>query len=81
MGGLIELAKRARNLNYDWNSHPIVSNCLQSLKKRQPRLSAKHIAQVQLILHGLQIKDQEFWNDNAKHVLRMLHLYKARDFA
>lgn len=81
VGGLIELSKRAKNVNYDWNSHPIVSLCLQSLKKKQPRLCAKHIAQIQLILHGLRIQDQEFWSENAKHVLRMLHLYKARDFA
>ena len=44
-------------------------------------LSAKHVAQIQLILESLKIKDKEFWDENAQHVLRMLHKYKARDFS
>ena len=29
----------------------------------------------------MKVTDQEFWADNSQHVLRMLHKYKARDFA
>lgn len=30
-------------------------------------------------MDGMRIKNSDMWMDNAKHVLRMLHKYKARD--
>jgi hypothetical protein len=44
VGGMIDLAKRARTLqSVDWNAHPITASCLADLKERQQRLSAKHV--------------------------------------
>lgn len=58
VGGLVELTKRNdKTAKVDWNEHPITRKCLDDLKNRQPRLSAKHVAQTQLILEGLQVKD------------------------
>jgi len=32
-------------------------------------------------LEQLRVRDSEFWAENSQHVLRMLHKYKAKDFA
>ena len=40
VSGLIELAKRDRNLEHNWNAHPITIRCLRSLKKRMPRMTS-----------------------------------------
>jgi len=44
IGGLIELAARDKNQEFDWNVHPISEKCIEDLKFRQPMLNAKHIA-------------------------------------
>lgn len=46
ISGLIELAKRDANLEHNWNTHPITLRCLIDLKKRMPRMTSKHIAQI-----------------------------------
>lgn len=81
IGGMIELASRAKSLDVDWNEHEITSKCFADLKDRQPRMNSKHVAQLQLIMDGLKCRDQQMWQDNATHVLRMLHKFKARDMA
>lgn len=81
IGGLLELAKRDREQRHDWNEHPITAACLKDLKQRQPRLSQKHIAQVQLIMDQMRVTDETMWQTNAQMVLRMLHLYKTRDLS
>ena len=80
VGGLIELTKRAdeNRGEVDWNEHPITSKSLNDLKKRLPRMSAKHVSQTQRILQGLRITDTEFWQLNSVHVIRLLHKYKSR---
>lgn len=50
VGGMMNLTSRAKGSSIDWNEHPIVSRCIKDLKERQPRLSSKHVAQIQLIL-------------------------------
>jgi len=44
IGGLIELASRAKNLDVDWNEHEITARCLKDLKERQPRMNSKNVA-------------------------------------
>lgn len=44
VGGLVELSKRDKNQEHDWNQHPISAKCLQELKEMTPRLSPKHVA-------------------------------------
>ena len=51
------------------------------MKSRQPNLNAKHIAQTQLVLDRMKVTDASFWQLNAHHTIRLLHKYKARDFA
>lgn len=43
VSGLIELAKRDKNKEHDWNNHPITVKCLESLRERLPRLNAKNV--------------------------------------
>ena len=81
VGGLIELANRDKQQEFDWNEHPITAKCLDDLKFRQPNLNPKHIAQTQLILDRLRITDSELWQLNSLHTLRLLHRYKPKDFA
>lgn len=81
IGGLLELTKRDREQRFDWTEHPITAACLKDLKQRQPRLSGKHIAQAQLIMQQMRVKDEAMWQTNAEMVIRMLHCYKTRDMA
>ena len=83
MGGMMELTRRTQQekLDVNWNDHPIIRRCLWKLKMEQSRMSAKHIAQTQLILEGLKVTDKIFWRWNAKNTLRLLHKYNARDMA
>lgn len=34
IGGLLELAKRDKNKEHDWNNHPYVAKCMDDIKKR-----------------------------------------------
>lgn len=43
ISGLIELGKRDKAQEFDWNSHPIVTKCLKELKHRLPRMNAKNV--------------------------------------
>ena len=81
VGGLIELSSRDQVESFDWNEHPITAVAIADLKSRQPNLGPKHIAQTQMILTRLRIRDEQFWQLNAVHTLRQLHKFKARDMA
>ena len=81
MGALMEIARRDRKQEFNWNEHPWVEPCLVKLKALQPNLSPKHLIQTQLILERLRITDSEFWKLNSLHVIRLLHTFKARDMA
>jgi hypothetical protein len=43
ISGLIELARRDKNQEHDWNNHPIVLKCLGEVKQRLPRMNAKNV--------------------------------------
>ena len=43
IAGLLDLIRRDRKNEHDWNTHPITSKCLRRLKKLQPNLNPKHI--------------------------------------
>lgn len=43
ISGLIELGKRDKAHEFDWNQHPIVIKCLNELKQRLPRMNAKNV--------------------------------------
>ena len=81
IGGLVELASRDRNQEFDWNTHPITASCLKDLKSRLGGLSTKHVAQALLIFERLRVTDAEIWQSCSVHALRLLHRFKARDFA
>lgn len=43
ISGLIELGKRDKNNEHDWNLHPITAKCIKDLKLRIPTLNAKNV--------------------------------------
>jgi hypothetical protein len=43
ISGLIELGKRDKNNEHDWNQHPITVKCIKDLKSRIPVLNAKNV--------------------------------------
>ena len=81
IGGLIELTNRDRKQEFDWNTHPITASCLDDVKKRIGTFSTKHLAQLVTILQRLRITDADLWQKTSVHILRLLHKFKARDFA
>lgn len=81
ISGLIELAKRDKAQEFDWNNHAITAKCIEDLKKRLPRMNSNNVLQASLLLQGLRVVDQAAWNLVAKHALKMLHKYKASDLA
>ena len=43
VSGLIELARRDKNQEFDWNTHAIVLRCMAQLKQRLPRMNSKNV--------------------------------------
>jgi hypothetical protein len=81
ISGLIELGKRDKNNEHDWNQHPITVKCIQDLKSRIPVLNAKNVLQCSIVLDNLRVIDSEAWQITSTHILRLLHKYKGRDMA
>ncbi len=61
IGGLIELGRRDKAQEFDWNNHAIVQKCLNEVKQRLPRMNAKNVIQTPLLLQNLRIIDTEAW--------------------
>ena len=81
VSGLIELARRDKNQEHDWNHHAIVLKCMNELRQRLPRMNSKNVIQAPLLLQNLKIIDASIWHLASKHALRLLHKYKDRDMA
>ena len=81
VGGLLELGKRDRLKEHDWNLHPVSASALKDFKHRLPRMTAKHLLQGSLILDRLRVIDSTIWQLNASHTLRMLHKFTGGDMA
>lgn len=43
ISALIELGRRDKDHQFDWNTHPIVTKSLAELKQRLPRMNAKNV--------------------------------------
>ena len=61
ISGMIELGKRDKNHEHDWNRHPISAKCIKDLKQRIPTLNAKNVLQSSIVLDSLKIIDSEAW--------------------
>lgn len=81
VSGLIELSRRDKAKEFDWNAHPIVAKCITELKQRLPRMNSKNVVQAPLLLQALRITDSEAWQMASRQALRLLHKYKGRDMA
>ena len=81
ISGLLELGKRDKLNEHDWNNHAITAKCLAELKKRLPVMNSNNVIQAAMLLQSLKIINQEAWNLCAKHALKMLHKYKGADLA
>jgi hypothetical protein len=81
IGGLIELGRRDKANEHEWNAHPIVLKSIAELKIRLPRMNAKNVIQTPIFLQNLRIVDPEVWQLASRHALRLLHKYKGRDMA
>lgn len=57
VSGLLELARRDKNHEHDWNNHKITVRCIEALKKRLPCLTSKNVIQSALIFDRLKILD------------------------
>lgn len=81
MAGLLELAKRDKKQNHDWNTNPITAQCIRTYKESVRGYNAKRTIQGALMLHMLRIRNAEAWELTGKRLLFLLHKYSARDFA
>jgi hypothetical protein len=61
ISGMIELGRRDRAQEHDWNNHAIVLKCVAELKQRLPRMNSKNVIQTPLLLQNLRIIDTEAW--------------------
>lgn len=68
-------------MDFNWNTHPITVECFESYKERAPGMTAKHIFQGMIALHGLRNYDADLWQLTAEHILRLLHKFKANELA
>jgi hypothetical protein len=78
---MIELGRRDKVQEFDWNMHPIVTKCIKELIERLPRMNAKNVIQTPIFLQSLRIVDPEVWQLASRNSLRLLHKYKGRDMA
>ena len=81
MGGLLELAKRDRKQEHDWNVNPITSKCVQIYNNKVCGYNSKRTIQGALMLTMLRVHNEEAWKMTGKRILFLLHKYQARDFA
>ena len=61
MAGLLELAKRDRKQQHDWNTNPITANCLQVYTQKVRGYNAKRTIQGALMLRQLRIRNPLAW--------------------
>lgn len=81
VSGLIELGRRDKKQEFEWNNHAMVAKSITELKQRLPRMNAKNVVQAPLLLQQLRILDSEAWQIASRHALRLLHKFKGRDLA
>jgi len=62
IGGLLELAHRDRDYNFNWNNHPVTAHAIRDLRNRIGYMNSKGILQSAMILDGLQIIDHKAWD-------------------
>lgn len=75
VSGLCELAKRDKEQEHDWNTHPVTAKCIMNLKKRINQFNFRQIIQTALLLQKLRIIDQEAWNIAARNAQKLLHKF------
>ena len=61
MAGLLELAKRDRKHEFDWNTNPITATCLQVYTQKVRGYNAKRTIQGALMLRQLRIRNPLAW--------------------
>lgn len=81
MAGLLELAKRDKKHEHNWNTNPITARCIKVYKEKVRGYNAKRTIQGALMLHLLRIRSGQSWEITSKRLLFLLHKYRARDFA
>ena len=57
ISGLIELGKRDKLNEFDWNNHAITAKCLAELKKRLPVMNSRNVLQAAMLMQSLKIID------------------------
>lgn len=81
MAGLLELSRRDRAKEHNWNTNPITAKCIHVYKDKLQGYNAKRTIQGALMLQMLRIRRADVWEVTARRLLFLLHKYKARDFA
>ena len=61
ISALIELGKRDKKQEHDWNVHPTAQKAVGLIYKRLSNLNAKNVLQTSLLLDSLRITDQNIW--------------------
>lgn len=50
ISGMLELGKRDKDNEFDWNSHPVTAKCIKELKKRMGTLNAMNALQAAMLM-------------------------------
>ena len=62
MGGLIELSRRDKKREHDWNVNPITAKCIQVYNDKVKGYNSKRVMQGLLMLHMLRIHNLDAWS-------------------
>ena len=81
LAGLLELSKRDRHFQHDWNNHPFTQKCIQFLKQNMSQYNAANTIQIAMAMDRLNILDKEMWNKVADRLMLMVHKLKFREYA
>ena len=57
ISGLLELGKRDKENEFDWNNHAITAKCFIDLKKRLPVMNSTNVIQAAMLMQSLKVID------------------------
>ena len=78
ISGLLELSKRDKKKEHDWEVHPWVRGAFAQLENRVGQFPPKHLIMTAMAMDRLQYEDTNLYHKISDHILRMLHLFNGK---
>lgn len=77
---LLELRRKENADKIDWESHPWIQNCVETVKKDSPTYSTQSVSNIITAMTALRIKDEDLWQMLAKISYKIIYNAKGATF-